>query len=73
MKVVADSNFVMLCNTEIRWSLSPRRDCPTEGFLMVSWEISGRIKNRPGGFSDSLALVTLGPGGGKMVEQKVWF
>lgn len=55
MKVVADSHLIMLSNTVMRWALSPRRDCTTERFLGVSWEISGRIKNRSGGSGDSPA------------------
>lgn len=54
VKVMADSHLIMLSNTVMRWALSPRRDCTTERFLGVSWEISGRIKNRPGGSGDSL-------------------
>ena len=53
VKVVADSHLIMISNTVMRWILSPKRDCTTEGFLGVSWEISGRI-NRPGSSGDSL-------------------
>lgn len=55
VKVMADSCLIMRSNTVMRWELSSRRDCTTERFLGVPWEISGRIKNRLGGSGDSLA------------------
>lgn len=55
VKVMTDSNLIMLSSTLVRWALSPRKDCTTERFLSVLWEISGRIKNRPGSSDDSLA------------------
>lgn len=55
VKVMKGSHLIMLSSTIMRWALSPRKDCTTERFLSVSWEISGRIKNRPGCSGDSLA------------------
>lgn len=47
VKVMAGSHLIMPSSTVMR-CLSPRKDYTTEGFLNVSWEVSGRIKNRPG-------------------------
>lgn len=54
VKVVAGSHLIMLSSTVMRWTLSPRKDCTTEGFLCVPWEISGGIKNRSGSSGGSL-------------------
>lgn len=55
VKVIAGSHLIMLPSTIMRWALSPRKDCTTEGFLSVSWEVSGRIKNRPDNSVGNLA------------------